>query len=132
MISEEYLRNEAVQKTYIIEHLIADFEILGCEEVFQRLLLFSVHYISERVDFDAWNSYRLILLNWCSVPPFFVVIEISNVRLADMAPPTRDITITEIVSKDMYVAGFGTNIKLLSRQNRCPSFALMLHLTPDC
>ena len=56
----------------------------------------------------------------------------SNVRLADIAPPIRDKTITEMVSKEMYVAGFGTNMKLLSRQNKCPSFALMLHFTPDC
>ena len=60
------------------------------------------------------------------------MIVISNVRLADTAPPTRDMTMTEMVSKDMYVAGLGTNMKLLSRQKRCPSLALILHLTPDC
>ena len=56
----------------------------------------------------------------------------SNVLLADIAPPTRDMTITETLSKEMYCAGLGTNMKLLSKQNRWPSFALMLHLTPDC
>ena len=43
---------------------------------------------------------------------------ISNVRLAETAPPTLDMTMTEIFSKDMYWAGFGTNIKLLSKQKR--------------
>ena len=71
-----------------------------------------------------------MLLNWCSAP--FDVIVISNVRLAETAPPTLDMTMTEILSKGMYVAGFGTNMKLLSKQNRCPSLALILHLTPDC
>lgn len=56
----------------------------------------------------------------------------SNVRLADTAPPTRDMTMTEMLSKEMYVAGLGTNMKLLSKQNRWPSLALILHLTPDC
>lgn len=60
------------------------------------------------------------------------MIVISNVRLAETAPPTLDITITEILSNGIYVAGFGTNIKLLSKQNRWPSLAFMLHLTPDC
>ena len=78
------------------------------------------------------ETYRLMLLNWCSPAPAFNVIVISKVRLADIAPPTLDITMTDILSKEIYVAGFGTNMKLLSRQNRCPSLALMLHLTPDC
>jgi hypothetical protein len=56
----------------------------------------------------------------------------SNVLLAEMAPPTLDIVMLDTFSNDMYVAGLGTNIKLLSRQKRCPSLALIEHLTPDC
>ncbi len=119
-------------KTHIVEHLVADLEVLGGEEIFQRLLLFSVKRVSKHIEFEARESYRLMLLNWCSPPAFFVLMVMSNVRLADMAPPTRDMTMTDIVSNEIYVAGFGTNMKLLSKQNKCPSLALMLHLTPDC
>ena len=56
----------------------------------------------------------------------------SNVRLADTFPPTRDIVMLAMFSNAMYVAGFGTNMKLLSRPKRSPSFALTEHLTPAC
>lgn len=76
--------------------------------------------------------YRLMLLNWCSPIPPLRVIVISKVRLAEMAPPTRDMVITDMFSIWTYVAGLGTNMKLLSKQNSSPSFALMEHLTPEC
>jgi len=54
----------------------------------------------------------------------------SNVLLAASAPPTLDIVILAIDSIGTYVAGLGTNMKLLSRQNSRPSFAFIEHLTP--
>jgi hypothetical protein len=57
---------------------------------------------------------------------------ISKVRLAEMAPPTRDIVMDAMFSNWMYVEGLGTNMKDLSRQYRRPSLALIEHLTPDC
>ena len=62
--------------------------------------------------------------------PAFNVMVISNVRLAEIAPPTRDIVITAIFSIWIYVAGLGTKIKLLSKKYKSPSLALMEHLTP--
>ncbi len=86
-------------------------------------------YRKGRVGFSL--SHLLILLNWCSpIPPLSVMV-MSKVRLAARAPPTRDMVMLAMFSKLMYVAGFGTNIKLLSRQKSRPSFALMEHLTPD-
>ena len=71
-----------------------------------------------------------MLLNWCSPRPAFRLTVISKVLLADTAPPTRDIVIMAMFSIWMYVAGFGTKIKLLSKKYRRPSLALIEHLTP--
>jgi len=50
--------------------------------------------------------------------PFFMLKVISNVRLAAMAPPTRDMVTEAMLSMLIYVAGLGMNMKALSRQNR--------------
>lgn len=90
--------------------------------------------ISQRASFQSQrlpnNSYRLILLNWCSPNPPFRLTVISKVLLAEIAPPTRDMVTTEIFSICTYVAGLGTNMRLLSRKYKRPSFALIEHLTP--
>lgn len=62
--------------------------------------------------------------------PAFRVTVISNVRLADTAPPTRDMVIMATFSSWMYVDGLGTKIKLLSKKYKRPSLALIEHLTP--
>ena len=56
----------------------------------------------EAVASELGKAHRLMLLNWCSPAPPFNVTVISNVRLADTAPPTLDITMTETLSKEMY------------------------------
>lgn len=104
--------------SHIVHHLIFCAKTLGLEEVFQRFLLLSVDMISTVVTLqrEVTKSYLLMLLNSVSPAPFFIVTVISNVRLAETAPPTLDMTMTEMLSKGMYVAGLGTNMKLLSKQ----------------
>ena len=104
--------------SHIVHHLILCAKTLGLEEVFQRFLLFSVDMISTVVTLprEVTKSYLLMLLNSVSPAPFFIVTVISNVRLAETAPPTLDMTMTEMLSNGMYVAGLGTNMKLLSKQ----------------
>lgn len=75
-------------------------------------------YDELRSDMRIEATYRLMLLNWCSAMPPFIVKVISNVRLAAMAPPTRDMVTEAMLSMLIYVAGLGMNINALSKQKR--------------
>ena len=73
-----------------------------------------------------------MLLNWDEPAPDLRCTVMSKVDSAETAPLTREKVMDCVCSYEMYVAGFGTNMKAFSKQYRKPSLALIEHLMPYC
>lgn len=86
--------------TYVFRHFVLEADALCLEELLEGLLFLAARpsVLIDHCLHAGTITYRLMLLNWCSPMPAFKLTVISNVRLAETAPPTRDMVMTAMFS----------------------------------
>lgn len=89
------------RKTYIICHLVLETDALGLEELFERLLLLAVKVSEDSIGTLVQSSIPVDVAELVLSQAILQANVISNVLLADTAPPTRDMVIMATFSSWM-------------------------------